>query len=784
MHYLDKLNPMQKQAVLQTEGPLLIFAGAGSGKTRVLTYRIAHLIELGVDPYNIIAITFTNKAAREMRERVNNITPLGEAVWVSTFHSTCVKLLRREINKMGYDSGFSIYDTQDSERLLKQCIKEANLDDKQYPPRSVSAAISNYKNELIPPSAASRQAAGDFRESNIANLYEAYQGKLRSCNALDFDDIIFRTVELFSTLPDVLEKYQRRFQYVLVDEYQDTNTAQYQLITQLAGGSWNLCVVGDDDQSIYGWRGANIKNILRFEKDFPEAQVVKLEQNYRSTQTILNAANAVISHNFNRSAKKLWTENGGGQKIRLCKCYNDGEEGVFVAETVRRMTRDGNAKLNDFAVLYRNNAQSRAIEDQLVYKGVPYRLFGGVRFYERAEVKDLLAYLKAVHNPADDVAFTRIINVPKRGIGAATITKVQTFAGETGMPFYAALREAEQIPGLKTKVKSLRPFADFMDDCAHYAKTATVVEVVQKVMEETNFLDSLNDGTPEGEGRVENAREVLSKAAQFCEGRQEDKSLGAFLEEVALVADVDNYEEEADSVTLMTLHSAKGLEFNCVFIVGFEENLFPSVRSALSDDPDDLEEERRLCYVGFTRARKDLFISHAVSRMQYGQTAYNAPSRFIKEIPKEYIETITINGKPSAPQRNTGGVNGGTTWGARNGGAAGGTSWGARNGGADYASGAARRTAGNAQPNHGLTGTQSGASASAPARHTPNTQNIPAPKDKPLNFSVGDNVRQEKYGVGKVTAIRAAGADYEVTVMFETAGAKKFMAHLARINKA
>lgn len=763
MNYLDTLNPMQRQAVMNTEGPLLIFAGAGSGKTRVLTYRIARLIEQGVDPFHIIAITFTNKAAREMRERVNHITPLGEQVWVSTFHSTCVRLLRREISRLGRNSGFSIFDAQDSEKLIKLCIKELNLDDKRYPVRSLATAISAQKNELVDPDTFERRSAGDFRQTNIAEVYTLYQRKLAANNAMDFDDIIFQTVRLFEALPDVLAKYHDRFRYVMVDEYQDTNTAQYRLIRLLSGYAQNLCVVGDDDQSIYGWRGANIKNILRFEKDFPQAKVVKLEQNYRSTQTILDAANAVIRHNHNRSPKKLWTENEAGGRIFTYKAYNEGEEGAFVAGTVKRNVQSG-ARYNDFAVLYRNNAQSRAIEDQLVMAGVPYRLFGGVRFYERMEVKDVLSYLKALHNPADDLAYMRIINIPRRGIGNSTIAKIQAYAVETGMPFSAALRDAGDIPGLKNKTGKLAHFIEFMDECTAFAQENPVPALIQKILDDTNYLAGLVDGTEEGESRIENVRELLSKAAEFDE-QSENKTLGTFLEEVALVADIDNYQEDTDTVALMTLHSAKGLEFNSVFIVGFEENIFPAARSALSPDPDDLEEERRLCYVGFTRARKTLYVTHAVTRMQYGQTASNAVSRFLKEVPREYIETVSAR-PGSSPAR-------------------------VRKAASDHTVSliglSAGASAGSSAGSPAVASASPRGWASTPERRSsfvnPYLQNQPAARDSAKTFCVGDRVRQLPYGLGRVIAIREKGEDQEISVAFDGAGIKKFMAHMSLLEK-
>jgi len=730
----SNLNPMQQEAVEHREGPLLIFAGAGSGKTRVLTHRIAHLIETGVDPYHILAITFTNKAAREMRERVAKLTPLGERCWVATFHSTCVRILRREIDRLGYSTRFSIFDTTDAERLLKDAIRELNLDDKHYPVRYVSNVISAQKNELITPDAFAKKSAGDFMMSNIAEAYELYQRKLIANNALDFDDIIFRAVELFEQIPPVLNDYQNRFQYVMVDEYQDTNTAQYRLIALLAGARQNLCVVGDDDQSIYGWRGANIQNILNFERDFPTAKIIKLEQNYRSTQTILDAANSVVDNNYNRSAKALWTENGQGEKIKVYKAPSDGEEATFVAETVKEQISQG-AKYSDFAVLYRNNAQSRAVEDRLVMAGVPYRLYGGVRFYERMEVKDVLAYLKAIDNPSDDIAWGRIINVPRRGIGDKTIQRLLVYGAEMGLSLSASIKDAAEISGLSKKtVASLTTFSETMEGFEAFAAANSVTQLLQKILDDTGYLLSLADGTPEAASRLENVQELSAKAFEFeaahPDSEPEERSLSAFLEDVALVADIDNYEAGADTVSLLTLHSAKGLEFPRVFMVGFEEGLFPSYRSVTSGKLDDLEEERRLCYVGITRAEQILYISYALRRIQYGREVHSTASRFMKEIPREFYEHVSMPGR-LRPTIDKGPI--------------------------------------------------SPRLKAVEKRINPYRQEIPAPKDKTIAFAVGDRVRQMKYGSGVVKAITPAGADYEVTVDFDRAGEKKIMANLSRL---
>ena len=645
MSYLDKLNPTQREAAMHSTGPLLIFAGAGSGKTRVLTYRVARLIEQGVDPYHIIAITFTNKAAREMRERISAITTLGDEVWVSTFHAACTRILRRDIETIGFGSGFSIYDTADSLRLIKDCLKEKNLNESHYPPRFIAQKISAQKNELISPAEYERSVAGDFRDSNIAEVYALYQQRLLESNALDFDDIIFKTVELLSQNEDIRQKYQNRFQYVLVDEYQDTNHAQYELVRLLSGFANNLCVVGDDDQSIYGWRGANIRNILQFEKDYPGAKVIKLEQNYRSSQTILNAANAVISVNQERADKRLWTENHRGEALRLYAARDERDEGAFVARVIADEVKNG-AQYSDFAVLYRANSQSRGVEDQLVAAGIPYRIFSGVRFYEHMEIKDILAYLKSINNPADELAFSRIINVPKRGIGAASVDKIKAYAWENGLTFSTAAARAGSIPELGKKSAAVLKFSLFMDECSEFAASNSVVELIQKILDDTDYMLTISDGTPEGEERQANIKEFLAKAQAF-ENESSDTSLARFLEDVALVADIDNYDEGADAAALLTLHSAKGLEFNTVFLVGFEENLFPSFRSIDSMKTEQMEEERRLCYVGFTRARHRLYLTHAFSRMTYGGVIRNKISRFLQNIPEDCIAPVNMYGEPS-----------------------------------------------------------------------------------------------------------------------------------------
>jgi len=750
MSYLANLNPAQREAVEHTEGPLLVFAGAGSGKTRVLTYRVAHLIEKGVDPYHIIAITFTNKAATEMRERISAITPHGDQVWVSTFHAACTRILRREIDAIGYGSGFTIYDSQDSERLIKECIKELRLNDKDYPPRQLATIISAQKNELITPYEYEKKTAGQYREGQIAEVYGLYQNKLKASNALDFDDIIFQTVALLTNHEHIRNKYQNRFRYVMVDEYQDTNHAQYRLVSLLVGGDNNICVVGDDDQSIYGWRGADIENILRFENDYPNAKTVKLEENYRSTQTILAAANTVIANNETRAEKALWTKNTAGVPIKLFTSATDREEGTFVANTIKNLVYEGDANYSDFAILYRTNAQSRIVEDQLVMQGLPYRLFGGVRFYERMEIKDVLAYLKAIHNPADDLAYTRIVNVPRRGIGATTITKVQDYAASRGFPFSKALAESDQIPGLKNK--HLQGFADFMAEATAYAKENTVTALLEKILSQTGYYKSLNDGTIEGEGRMENIDELMNKAREF-EKESDDPSLGRFLEDVALVADIDNYQEGTEAISLMTLHSAKGLEFNIVFLVGMEEFIFPSSRAITADSPNAVEEERRLCYVGFTRARNTLFLSHATKRMRYdGGYSANPPSRFLKEMSRDNLENVNIYGRARQQMGR----------------------------GNDF-----QQAKPNTEPKPKL---QVGRRFDADLIGTmkrPSQEKRPSLLDNgPPDYGVGDTVTVPLLGVGQVTAIEQKRNDYEVTIIFEkTHRIRKFNAGYANITK-
>jgi len=741
MANLDRLTPVQRQAATTIDGPLLLLAGAGSGKTSVLTHRIAYMVEQGVPPFNILAITFTNKAAREMKERVSALIPEGGGdIWVSTFHSACVRILRREIGKLGYDNSFTIYDTDDQEKVMKATLKELDINDKMFPPKAMLGAISAQKNELIGPDEYKLLAGDDFKMKKIAQIYSAYQHKLRQSNALDFDDIIFKAVELFSTLPDVLARYQSRFRYVLVDEYQDTNTAQYELVRLLSSGHGNLCVVGDDDQSIYGWRGANIRNILDFEKDFPGAVVLKLEQNFRSSGTILDAANAVIENNKMRKGKTLWTESDAGKSIQYFRAGSDLEEADFITATIKVGT-NGGRPYSDYAILYRMNAQSRVIEDNLVRQSIRYRIFGGVRFYERREIKDVLAYLKAIANPLDEIAVRRVINVPKRGIGATSVDHVASYAREADISFHAALRELESTGLSASASKKITAFADMMDGFRTQSATLPISQLLNIVLEETGYLLDLQATDPDAEERIANVQELVTKAMEF-EKTAEDSSLASFLEDVALVADIDNFTEDDDTVVLMTLHSSKGLEFPVVFLAGFEEGIFPGYRSMMSSDLQEMEEERRLCYVGITRAKQEVVITSADQRRMHGQIVCNAPSRFLKEIPAELVDGIVRQkAKSAAPIERS-------------------------------------RAMSNESflPKARTTPVGASVARQQPAASVPT--NAPPP-----DYTVGDMVRQMKYGTGKVLAIRAAGADYEVTVEFPTAGTKKFMAHLSKLVK-
>ncbi|MCL2169621.1 MAG: UvrD-helicase domain-containing protein [Defluviitaleaceae bacterium] len=652
------LNSMQKAAVKHTEGALLLIAGAGSGKTRVLTHRMAYIAANFAKPYNILAITFTNRAAKEMRHRVGELESQGaHEMWVSTFHACCVRILRREIHHLGYDNSFTIYDTDDSQRLMKSVLKELNINDKQFPPKSMLTIIGKAKDEMIGPDEFAKQALGGFRDDKISAIYKRYQEALRSNNALDFDDIILKTVELFREHPQVLDKYANRFRYIMVDEYQDTNTAQYNLVKMLAHVHGNICVVGDDDQSIYGWRGANIRNILDFEKDFPGASIIKLEQNYRSSANILNAANAVIANNQGRKGKVLWTDAPDGENIKFFKAESDLDEASFIIDRIREGVKAG-AVHKDFAILYRTNAMSRVLEEKFVTQNVPYRLFGGTRFYERREVKDALAYMRAVANPYDDVALKRIINVPKRGIGDAAIDFFERVAAAEGIKFYDALKRADELSENRARVKKIAEFVDMMDMLRGLSSTAAnLKDFVEELMKETGYARAIADEDAQNQtDRASNLGELLNKVAEFeqtFDDEDERPKLPAFLEEVALVADIDALNENDDAVSLMTLHSSKGLEFPVVFMPGVEEGIFPGFQAA-TGTTEDMEEERRLMYVGITRACALLYISCADRRMQNGQTKYNPPSRFLGEIPQKLVDKAKAAPKADAkPQKPT-----------------------------------------------------------------------------------------------------------------------------------
>lgn len=740
MSIYDTLNPKQKEAVLHTEGPLLILAGAGSGKTRVLTHRIAYLIEeCGINPWNILAITFTNKAAGEMRDRVDRLVSFGsESIWVSTFHSACVRILRRYIDRLGYDTNFTIYDADDQKTLMKDICKYLQIDTKIYKEKSFLSEISKAKDECITPQEYELSAAGDFNKQRIAKVYWEYEKQLRDNNALDFDDLLFKTVQLFQTQPDVLAYYQERFRYIMVDEYQDTNTVQFKLISILAKKYRNLCVVGDDDQSIYKFRGANIRNILDFEQVFDDAKVIKLEQNYRSTETILSAANSVIRNNVGRKDKTLWTENGEGDKL-ICRQFdNEYEEAEYVVSDIRSHVREGIRAYNDHAILYRTNAQSRTFEERFIAANIPYKIVGGINFYSRREIKDVLAYLKTIDNGKDDLAVKRIINVPKRGIGLATIGKVQDYAIEHGIGFYEALRVADLIPGIGRALGKLESFAALLEHLKMQAETLTISELIGEIMEATGYEEYLKEEDElKAEERRENIGELMNKAAVYEEEcLDEPPSLSGFLEEVALVADVDSLDEDSDYVVLMTLHSAKGLEFPEVYLVGMEDGLFPSYLSIVDDDPGEVEEERRLCYVGITRAMENLTLTFARRRFVRGEAQYNKMSRFLKEIPVELLDAgiKPDAGYTDAPKQNA------------------------------YA--------------------QAKQAFKAKAFETPKpVQQFAVKNGDGPGYDVGDRVRHMKFGEGLVTHIVEGGRDYEVTVEFDTAGTKKMFAGFAKLQK-
>ena len=742
MSIYDTLNPPQQEAVFHTEGPLLILAGAGSGKTRVLTHRIAHLIaDKGVNPFNILAITFTNKAAQEMRERVDKLTGAdGMSVWVATFHSTCVRILRRYIDRLGYDNRFTIYDSDDQKTLMKEICRKLNIDTKKYKERSLLAQISHAKDEMITPDEMEMNAGGDFNQKKVAQVYREYQAALKSNNALDFDDLIVKTVELFQNCGDVLESYQEKFRYIMVDEYQDTNTVQFKFVSLLAARYGNLCVVGDDDQSIYKFRGANIGNILGFERVFPDAKVIRLEQNYRSTKNILNAANEVIANNAARKEKRLWTENPEGEKLHFRQFMNGFEEAEYVIGDIAKKKREHLADYRECAILYRTNAQSRLFEEKCLKANIPYKIVGGINFYARKEIKDLLCYLKTIDNSADDLAVRRILNVPKRGIGATTVGRVQDYADYMNVSFYDALRVAEEVPSIGRSLNKIEGFVTFIQSLKSKAQAYSVTEILEEVIDLTGYVDELKaEDTEESRARIENIDELISKTVSYeeamkAEGRE--ATLSGFLEEIALIADIDTVDPDQDYVLLMTLHSAKGLEFPYVYLAGMEDGMFPSSMCIFSDDPTDMEEERRLCYVGITRAMKELTLTSARQRLVRGETQYNKVSRFVREIPRELVElgTTIQEHKPSMQE----------TPSPKN----------------SYMQ---MRQTFRAKPFE--------------------AQNFKVTKAASLDYGVGDTVRHIKFGVGIVRDIVEGGRDYEVTVDFDKVGVKKMFAGFAKLKK-
>lgn len=748
MSIYDRLNEQQKKGVFTTEGPVLLLAGAGSGKTGVITHRIAHLIDdCGVNSYNILAITFTNKAAREMRARVDDLVGCGaDAAWIMTFHAACVRILRRFIDRLGYGTNFTIYDTDDQKSLMKEVCKSMDVDTKVYKEKMLLSRISAAKDELVTPDEMYTRANNDYTQMRIAEVYRVYEERLKKNNAVDFDDIINLTVELFEKNDDVLDYYQERFKYIMVDEYQDTNTAQFKLVSLLARKYHNLCVVGDDDQSIYKFRGANIRNILNFKEYFPEAEIIKLEQNYRSKSNILDAANAVIKNNSGRMDKSLWTEQDAGDKIAF-NVYETGyAEAEGIAFGIEKNINDGYA-YNDCAILYRTNAQSRAIEEKLLGHNIPYRIYGGINFYSRKEIKDILAYLKTIDNGMDEIAVRRILNVPKRGIGATSVGKIQAYADEQNIGFYEALKQAEDIPGLGRSASKITPFTDLIRLFRAELHELSIVRLINDIIEKTGYMDYLaeNDSPEEVEERRANIDELISKAATYEDG-EETPTLSGFLEEVALVADIDNMDDNNNVVSLMTLHSAKGLEFPIVYLAGMEDGLFPSYMCIDSDDPSELEEERRLCYVGITRAKQKLIMSAAKVRMVRGETHMNKVSRFISEIPAELMVNSTQG--PAHKILTSDGTD---------------------------------------KDHFHLPPRKAGESRFQSFQHDVLKEDIfdkkPSAGNAGLGYGIGDKVCHIKFGTGTVKEIKNGGRDYEVTVDFENGGTKKMFASFAKLQK-
>ena len=782
MNLLHNLNPPQREAVLHGEGPLLILAGAGSGKTRVIVHRIAWLIrEKAVPPWQILAVTFTNKAAGEMRDRVVKLLGGGEVPLIATFHSACARILRREIHHLGYEGNFAIYDDRDSEKLLKAIVAELNLDEKRFPAKMFAAAIDDAKNAGQMPD---DLPDGDYFMEKVARVYTTYQERLKKCNALDFGDLVLLTVRLFETVPEVLERYRERYRWLLVDEYQDTNPIQYRLVRLLAGTRQNLCVVGDDDQSIYRWRGACIRNILDFEKEFSGVKVVKLEQNYRSTRTILSAAGKVVEKNRGRKLKTLWTENPGGERIVYRRLEDERAEARFVCGEIERFARRG-GDVRDTAVFYRTNAQSRVVEDALVAEGIPYRMVGGMRFYERMEIKDILAYLKALDNPADEIALKRIINTPPRGIGLSTVDKIAELAVQKGMLFYDALAEAAKGAllgsGPRGKVAS---FVAMLERFKVAAETMPLTELASRIIQETGYADRLKgERSDEADDRLANLQELLAALEEF-ERTSEEHTLSAFLEQVALVSDLERGESGREATTLMTLHSAKGLEFPLVFMTGMEERLFPHVRAL--EDRDQMEEERRLCYVGMTRARERLFLTNARRRRIFGQEQYNQPSRFIADIPEDFLD-MEEEYQP------------GLGFGDRRPGA---RDWGL----GKQESGVRSRESGVRSQESGVSTQKSGVRSQEPEERL-TTECVSGEKrekhnlaavfemeqelenevrvvpDEDAGVAIGMRVRHSKFGVGTIRKIEGLGDAQKVIVWFNSVGPKKLLVRFAGLER-
>lgn len=746
MNVLEGLNPAQREAATHKDGPLLIMAGAGSGKTKVLTCRIAYLLESGAMPFHILAITFTNKAAAEMRERVDRmIGAAAKDVWLSTFHSFCARFLRREIEAVeGYKKNFTIYDASDANTLVKNCLRELNLDEKQYAPGAVQAAISNAKNALLGVREFER-AADNFFMQKVADVYRLYQKKLRDNNALDFDDLLMVTVTLLQENEEILKKYQARFKYILIDEYQDTNQAQYQLAKMLADKYRNLCVVGDADQSIYGWRGADIRNIMEFETDYPEARVVKLEQNYRSTKNILAAANAVIEHNLERKPKELWTENPTGEKITCYLASDERDEAQFIANTIMKQKTIFNASYGDIAVLYRTNSQSRVLEEGFMRAGIPYTMVGGLKFYDRKEIKDILAYLRVIYNPSDTVSLMRIINVPKRGLGDATIGKLNAYAGENAMTLFDVVSNPELVPGITARVKRpLELFAEFVFKMMAYQGNMSVMDLIDKVMHESGYMAELEEEAQkkiEEQTRIENLKELLSVAKEFAVSGEAD-TLENFLNQVTLVSDIDNADLEDERVTLMTLHSAKGLEFPIAFMAGMEEGLFPHARTLMNET--EIEEERRICYVGITRAQRKLYLTNAKMRTIFGKTVMYPQSRFLSEIPETYLERLVV-------RQNTYGF--------------------AQTGSMQGSYGGAFRSSFSARQQQAI------------KQDIPMVQKDVIRPDLGVAWRAGDKAKHGKWGVGTVVSVKGSGEEVELQIAFPGQGVKALMQKYAPIAK-